>query len=525
MKYRRDISSTLTWLAVALILFVGYQVWLRPAFQASPQIAPEPAVSLPSLPPPALFEGQTFPVWDVPPSRLVELGSAPQLTLGSIRDNLDRGRYKEVDRHLKTLSRNSITNATTRRYIAGLWNNLGVQQEKFGGTALSVSAFKQAVGWDPKSPQAYLNLTQAYWERRDPAMVPQFLNTVIRLAPQDPFPHLALADLLLSEGNITLAKEHLDQARTRAERDPNHASYLQRLTAKIGAAEPVRTAAGEKVLAPPMTPSDSARPTTPLVTPSPQPVSRPAGQTGSMNARPPQPLAETSGQHRFAHFTVQFDGPPDQATWTRMRAMLDYAYDELTQKFGHVPAKPITVILHTARKFNGSADNPAWADTLFDRSSGAIHLPTQGALEDLALFSRIVRHEFAHALIQEKMSAHQHNLPTWLAEGLALYLTEDPWPDLEDITQKSPTLIPLPTLQGLWDQIPKDTLTVAYFESALASQQLLDQYNMYGVRQVMNGLQTGLSLDAAMQQKLSVPYPEFVRRWEARALNAGFQKQ
>jgi tetratricopeptide (TPR) repeat protein len=238
VKYRRDISSTLTWLAGALILFVGYQVWLKPAFQTSPQIAPEPAVSLSSLPPPALFEGQIFSAWDVPPSRLVELGSAPQLTLGSIRDNLDRGRYKEVDQHLKMLSRNSITNATTRRYIAGLWNNLGVQQEKFGGTALSVSAFKQAVGWDPKSPQAYLNLTQAYWERRDPAMTPQFLNTVIRLAPQDPFPHLALADLLLSEGNITLAKEHLDQARTRAERDPNHASYLQRLTAKIGAAEP-----------------------------------------------------------------------------------------------------------------------------------------------------------------------------------------------------------------------------------------------------------------------------------------------
>ncbi len=524
MKYRRDISSTLTWLAVALILFVGYQIWLKPAFQTSPQIAPEPAVSLPSLPPLTLLEGQSFPAWEVPPSRLVELGSAPQLTLGSIRENLDRGKYKEVDRRLKMLSRHTITHATTRRYIAGLWNNLGVQQEKFGGTALSVSAFKQAVAWDPKSPQAYLNLTQAYWERRDPAMTPQLLNTAIRLAPQDPFPHLALADLLLSEGNITSAKGHLDQARPRAERDPNHTSYLQRLTAKVGAAEPVRTAAEEKVLVPPMPPSELARPATPLATPSPQPVSTPAGLTGRANVRPTQPPAKASVQPLFAHFTVQFDGPPDQATWTRMQAILDYAYDELTQKFGHVPAKPITVILHTAQKFNGSTDNPIWADTLFDRSSGAIHLPTQEALEDLALFSRIVRHEFAHALIQEKMSAQQHNLPNWLAEGLALYLAEDPWPDLEDITQKSPTLIPLPSLHGRWDQIPKDTLTVAYFESALASQQLLDQYNMYGVRQVMNGLQTGLSLDAAMQQKLSAPYQEFIRRWEARALSAGLQK-
>ena len=152
-------------------------------------------------------------------------------------------------------------------------------------------------------------------------------------------------------------------------------------------------------------------------------------------------------------------------------------------------------------------------------------IPTVGAMEDLALLSRVVRHEFAHALIQEKIGAQKHTLPTWLAEGLAILLAEDPWPDLDDIKDKSPTIIPLQSLQSRWEQIPKASLAVAYFESALASQQLLDQYNMYGVRQVMNGLQTGLSFDAAMQQKLSVPYQEFVRRWEARALSAGLQKQ
>ena len=65
---------------------------------------------------------------------------------------------------------------------------------------------------------------------------------------------------------------------------------------------------------------------------------------------------------------------------------------------------------------------------------------------------------------------------------------------------------------------------MAYFESALASQNLIDRYSMYGVRQVINGLQAGLSFDTAMQQKLSVPSKEFIRQWEEGAQHAGLQK-
>lgn len=511
MTYRRDISSTLKGLALVLVLFVGYQVWLKPTYLTpNPTLDhPSSTAPLPSPPTLALPETRTNPLWDVPPSRLVDLGQAPTPTLGSIREELDRGNYNEVDRRLKTLSQKKITNLSTRRYIAALWNNLGVQQEKFGGTALSVKALKQSVAWDHKNPLALLNLTQAYWELRDPAMTPQFLETVIRLAPQDPFPHLALADLLLTKGSIAVAATHLEQARPRAERDPNHQSYLRNLTAKVEAIQPVRTATGGAVHPPPATHPETARssesPAIHLSSSSPEPTSQPRPVVEPPSRQPPQPGA--------AHFTVRFDGPLDEATWTRMRAILEYAYEELSQKFGHIPAKPITVVLHTNQKFISVSGSPVWADTLFDRSTGAIHFPTQGALEDLALFSRIARHEFVHALLFAHLKGRTTGVPNWLIEGLAMQLAEDPWSDVEEAGQKTATLIPLTSLQGDWKQLSGDAMQIAYLEARSATQNLVDRYSMYGVRQTMNLLQTGQSLDAAMKQKLSVSYEQFQREW------------
>ena len=516
MRYRRDISSTLKLLALVLVLFVGYQMWLKPTYLtpvAQQVLAPEPPPQTSTF---VLPEFQEHPQWDVPPSRLVDLGSPPSQALGAIREELDRGNYTEVERRLKQRSQKSIANAASRHYIAGLWNNLGIQQEKFGGTSLSVKAFKQSVLWDSKSAVAHLNLTQAYWELRDPAMTPQFLETVIRLAPQDPFPHLALADLLIATGQAGLAATHVDQARARAERDPNHHSYLQRLTAKLEAIEPVRTAMKEAARPPQATPA----PITPTPSPntqltqSPAPELEPARQAGISEVARPRTSPPAPAQADRAHFTVQFDGPPDQASWIRMRAILEYAHDELSQKLGRIPSKPIAVVLHTNHKFTGTAGSPVWADSLFDRASGTIHLPTQGALEDLALFSRIARHECVHALLFEQAQGSSPKVPHWLLEGLALHLAEDPWPDFEEAGHKASALIPLTALQGDWKALPAEASPKAYLEARSATQLLVDSYGLHGVQQVIQLQRAGHSLDAAMQQKLSVSYEQFQKQWE-----------
>ncbi len=527
MKYQRDISYIIRPIAILLGLFVLYQVWFKPTYLAP--TAPPPATeTLTQTPSPSLSMPLSAPTGfdpsDVPSTRLIDPGDAPSLQLSQIREDLDRGNYKKVESSLQKLSPQTLKNDRARRYAAAIWNNLGIQQEKFGGIGVSVKAFKQAVRLDPNNGIALINLTQAYWGLRDPALTPEFLQVVIRHAPQDPFPHLALADVFIERGNTSAASEQLMTVEARVKNDPNLRPYFQQLAARMSQSPPVRPqGAGTEMLTamPPAAlartmPKEPAIPSAPAQTKVEQPTvpATPQGQT------PAKPFVPRSTEH----FLVQFDGNENPDIWTQIQSILEYAHQDMSQKFGHIPASPIHVVLHTGQNFPAEAGSPAFADTLFDATSTTIHIPTVGAMEDLALLSRVVRHEFAHALIQEKIGAQQHTLPTWLAEGLAIQLAEDPWPDLDDIKDKSLPVIPLLSLEHRWDQIPKTSLALAYLESALASQNLLDRYSMYGVRQVMNGLQAGLSFDAAMQQKLALPSKEFMRHWEEGAQHAGLQK-
>lgn len=477
MQYRRDISSTLKLFAVGLVLFVGYQGWLKPTYLTPVPASRQPSETLQAQPTPSfMLPGtQEYSPWDVPQSRLIDPGQAPTDTLGLIRDEVEKGNYKEAERRLLALSHKRLDKTQTKRYIAALWNNLGVQQEKFGGSALSVKAFKRAVALDPDNPLPSLNLTQAYWELRDPAMSAQFLNRVIRLNPADPFPHLALAELLLGKGDKTSAMAHLDLAQPQTQYDPHLQSYRNTLVAKV------------------------------RIMPTSNP---PAPSTTTREEQPQKPVIPRD----VAHFVVQFDGPEDQATWLRIRAMLEYAYDEIPPKFGIMPARPIKVVLHTGQKFSGPAGIPDWADRLFDHASGSINIPTQGALDDLALFSRVVRHQFVHALFHEQADIGA-SLPAWLVEGLAIHLTEDPWPGMEESRQQNLPFIPLASLHGSWAQLPTTSAPIAYLSATVAVQHLLDRYSLYTVRQLMKVLMTGQPLETAMQQKLSLSYEQFQLQW------------
>lgn len=515
MKYQRDISSILKFIALALVLFIGYHAWLKPTYLTQGPASQQSSETPPPQRPPSSSFPRTdeYPSWDVPQSRLTDLGQAPTDAIGIIRDEVDKGNYREAERRLMALSDKRLEDAKARRYIASLWNNLGVQQEKFGGSALSVKAFKKAVTYDPVNPLAYMNLTQAYWELRDPAMTPQFLNKVIRLNPTNPFPHLVLVELLLEKGDRASAMTHLNLARTQTRYDPHLRSYRDKLVTRAGVGNSVQH---QTVALAPSSKSEviDTRPAS-----TPRQGHTPPPSAPSVRPRPPSTTTQDGPSPRpfvprdDSHFVAQFDGPDDHATWVRIRAMLEYAYEEIPPKFGHVPTRPIPVVLHTEQKFSGSAGIPDWADSLFDHRSGSIHLPTQGAFEDLALLSRVVRHQFVHALVHEPAKSGRTSLPTWLVEGLAIHLTEDPWPDMEEIRQEGPPLMPLPSLHGSWTQLPQSSRSTAYLTASTATQHLIDRYSMYTIRQLMNVLMTGQPLETAMQQKLSVSYEQFQRQW------------
>ncbi|MGH7147527.1 MAG: peptidase MA family metallohydrolase, partial [Nitrospiraceae bacterium] len=398
--------------------------------------------------------------------RLIDPSVIPDTThhelLETIRDEIEKGNIQEAEGKLANLPASIASDNTTRPYVSILWNNIGIKQERSGGTAVSIKAFKKAATLDAKNPVVQLNLAHAYWELRDPAMTQDFLEKLVALAPNEPFPHLALADLFQERDQLGEAARHLDQATARAAKDPAVQSYLRAVTAKVR-----RTEKSEERLT-------------------------------SRNS---------------AHFTVKFDGEADQVTWAAVLDILEEAYREIGQKFGHFPSKTIVVVLHAKSTFQSETGSPMWADGLFDPVLGRIQVPAQDALADRAWLTRVLRHEFVHALLHDQLGPAGSAIPTWLNEGLAMELSGDRWSDLDQVMKQEFTLIPLPALEGTWGGLSSDVATVAYLEAYSAVHYLIDRFGMPRVQELLAHIKARQGLSAAMQSQLSLSYEQFQSRW------------
>ena len=307
-----------------------------------------------------------------------------------------------------------------------------------------------------------MNLAHAYWEQRDPAMNRDFLEHLIELAPQEPFPHMALADWLQEHGRMSDAARHLDQAAERAGADPSLQSYLRTVTSKVQRTDQVES------------------------------------RLMSRNA---------------AHFTVKYDGGTDVDSWTTVLDILEEAYREIGQKLDHFPSKPVVVVLHPNANFQANTGSPVWADGLFEPVLGRIHLPTQGALTDRTWLRRVLRHEFVHALLHDQQGTNA--VPTWLNEGLAMQLSSDHWPDVEQVRRQDFSHIPLSALEGSWTDLSGDAVSVAYLEADSATHYLVNRYGMHEVQKLLGRLKKKQTLAAAIQDELSLSYDQFQSRWMA----------
>ena len=472
--YRRNIFHILYPVACLIGLFILYQAWFKPTYLPTPPPSQLDAVVEipPEAPPEPRRDGRFEP--EHKQIRLIDPGMVPETThhelLGTIRDEIERGNLKTAEATLTNLPATALTEVKTRLYTAVLWNNLGIQLEKTGGTAASVYAFKRASSLDATSPTIHLNLAHAYWELRDPAMTEDFLEKLIALAPNEPFPHLALADLFRERDQLGEAARHLDQASARAGRDPAVQSYLRTVTAKVRGTEKSE----ERLI--------------------------------SRNS---------------AHFTVKFNGEADQATWATVLEILEEAYREIGQKFGHFPSKTIIVVLHAKSSFQSATGSPRWADGLFDPVLGRIQVPVQDALADRAWLTLVLRHEFVHALLHDQLGPAGSAIPTWLNEGLAMELSGDHWSDLDQTMKQKFTPIPLPALEGPWGGLSSDAATVAYLEANSAVHYLIDRFGMHRVQELLARLKARQTLSAAIQSQLSLSYEQFQSMWVDRLQEQG----
>jgi len=463
--YRRNITHILTPLALAIALVIGYHLFVKPSLTISSRASSPPAETVepvaPPPPPPSRPREE-----EVRSIRVLDQSIVPktshEVLLETIRDEIDKHNLTLAETKLKELPAAVLSDGNIKPFIAILWNNLGLLQERLNGTQLSMKAFKRAADLDDTNPVILLNLAQAYWEQRDRALNAEFLKKLIRLAPGEPFPHLAMADLLQEQDQLAEAAKHLAQATDRARKDPGLQSYLAAVTAKVRRTEAVES---------------------------------------RMTAR------------SSTHFMVKFDGDEDQGTWHAVLEILEEAYREIGQKFGHFPSKSIVVVLHTKDSFQGATGSPAWADGLYDPSLGRIQIPTQGATTDMKWLANVLRHEYVHALLHDRLGRSSGALPTWLNEGLAMQLAGDAWPELDEAMQGDIQVIPLTYLEGSWGALPASTATVAYLEANSATHYLIDRWGMARVNELLEAFKANASVATALQNKLFVSYEQFHQQW------------
>jgi len=468
---RGGINRLLFMLMLVLVVIVGLQMWAtRKGSGPKPPAGSAKGTLAPASRAPATSTRAGSPVQssssDPAQALLAETGEAPPslyaAELEAIRLLIEQGKEAVAEAKLVALPPEALGDPQIRKYAATLWNNLGVTQAKARGIAAGVSAYKTAVALDPAQPKAHLNLVFAYWSLKDPALTRELLEKTIGLVPDDPFPHLALADLLYEKDDLAGAASHLDIATQRAAQDSTLKTFLEFVTAKVKREHRVE----QKFLS-----------------------------------------------RESSHFTVKFDGEDDHAVWNRVAEILEDAYRDIGQKFGYFPDKPIMVVLHTRETFQSATGSPAWADGLFDPLGGRIKVPTQGALTDQAWLTRVLRHEFVHALLHQRMGGRLGAVPTWLNEGLAMQLAGDPWPDIDQLVRGQVTLIPLNHLEGGWGGLPSNAATVAYLEANSATLYLIDRFGMEKVREIIGLLADGQPIGAAVQDRLFIPYDQFQRRW------------
>lgn len=204
------------------------------------------------------------------------------------------------------------------------------------------------------------------------------------------------------------------------------------------------------------------------------------------------------------HFTVLFEGPEEAELAARAVSILERAYWRIGGSLYTYPHDVIPVVLYTREQFRNITQSPAWAGGAFD---GRIRVPVRGALQDLQALEHVLAHEFTHALVR---SIAPRNVPVWLDEGLAVhYEGTDPLARRELVRVAGDRRLPLAQLEGSFSKLAAGDAELAYAQSAVAVERLIDLAGPPAVVNLLTALGHGVPLPEAFERHVFLSYAAF----------------
>jgi len=210
---------------------------------------------------------------------------------------------------------------------------------------------------------------------------------------------------------------------------------------------------------------------------------------------------EDYGNTRRVNFNIVFSKFEHSEIRHTVIEILEDAYREIGQQMDTYPSTPVSVILYNEQNFFDVTRAPGWAGGLFD---GKIRIPIRGMKPNEPLLKRVLYHEYTHALICSITS----KCPKWLHEGLADYFSLEPG-QVKTIGQ----IIPLKYLEVGFPAGNPNAVALAYWESYSAVSYLVDKYNLYRIKELLQDLGRGTDLNTAFFSAFSITYDRFVQTW------------
>jgi len=209
-------------------------------------------------------------------------------------------------------------------------------------------------------------------------------------------------------------------------------------------------------------------------------------------------------QSQGAHFTVLFEGPADEEVARRAVELLEAAYWRVGTAMYTFPEQVITVVLYTQEQFRDITRSPDWAAAVYD---GRIRVPMRGALQRPEELERVLAHEFTHALVR---SIAPRGVPTWLNEGLAVLFEPEGRSWAEEQLSKTTTRLPADTLAGSFAGLSGAKARLAYAQSAVAVDKLIELSGTAAVVALLQDLAQGEKFKPAFERRILMPFDTFV---------------
>jgi hypothetical protein len=211
-------------------------------------------------------------------------------------------------------------------------------------------------------------------------------------------------------------------------------------------------------------------------------------------------LASVAGLARrsSAHFSVMFEGQPDDALGSSLLQTLEEKYAMIARTLDYEPTQPVPVILYPREVFKATGA-PGWAGATYSHGDGRIRVGTRDLSAGFVPLDleRTLTHELTHAFVH---GLTRGAVPRDVNEGLAQYLSGKRLGYRLDPARVAPSN----------ERVKVDD----YYDSALSFvEYLLDRYRQPAMNDLLKYAGETGSVDQGFQRAYHQGYQETRQEW------------